>query len=250
MALTIGQRLDRVKVRLDELYWWREREAVPVEGWTFEGTPIALGDFWPAHEGTVGLAAGARVPEAWPIAETRLVLDLGGEALVSLRYEDGGTVRFGNDPYHREHPVRGHVFSIDAEAVARLPFGEPVREPRLTAARLTWLDTAVHALHLRLRQVAEAAEQLAGHEVVPHLVAAAEQAFYALDWPSATADHVARFAPQAGQQRIWQLPELKAAPAGLDDVQRASVIEADRTLIDALRELKARFPPQGRIALT
>jgi alpha-mannosidase len=250
MSLTIAQRLDRVKVRLDELQWWRERETVAVTGWTFEGEQIEVGGFWPRRDGVVNFAAEAKVPEHWPIAETRLVLDLGGEALVSLTYEGGETIRFGNDPYHKEFQVRRHGFSIAAEAVARLPFGEPVREPRLNVAKLIWGDVAVHNLHLRLKLIVEACAQLGDHDVVAHLVAAAEEAFYGIDWPSATQDYIARFAPQAGQQRIWQLPPLKAGPAGLDEAQRTSVAAADLKLTDRLRELQKRYPPIGEIALT
>src|SRR5690606_35356954 len=151
--------------------------------------------------------------------------------------------------YHREFPVKAHAFSINAEAVARLPFGEPVREPRLNAARLSWIDLAVHDLHMRLQLVAEAASQLRDHEVAPHLVAAAEAALRSLDWPSATADYIARFAPQPGQQKIWRLPPLKEGPAGLDDAQRASVVAADQRRVDAIRGLPTRYPPQGEIAL-
>jgi alpha-mannosidase len=123
---------------------------------------------------------------------------------VSLTYAGGETVRFGCDPYHREFPIRGNDFTINAEAVARRPFGEPVREPRFEAARLAWVDGPVDVLHRRLALVAEACEALDAHEVVPHLLDAAEAALRSLDWPSATPDYVARIAPQAQQQRIWQ----------------------------------------------
>jgi alpha-mannosidase len=250
MGLSLRQRLERIKVRLDELFWWRERETLTVTGWTFDGEPIALGGFWPRREGVVAFAAAAEVPAHWPLAETRLVLDLGGEALVSLTGSDGEVTRFGNDPYHKEFPVKGHAFSIAAEAVARLPFGEPVREPRLNAARLVLIDTAVHNLHLRLQLIAEASEQLDGHDAVAHLIEAAEVVFYAIDWPSATQDYISRFAPQAGQQRIWQLPPLKDAPAALDEAQRQSVARADAQLAETLRALQKRYPPVGEIALT
>jgi alpha-mannosidase len=250
MALTIQQRIDRIRVRLDELVWWREREAVPVAGWTLDGASIEVGGFWPKTEGAVAFAAQGRAPEHWPLAEARLILDLGGEALVSLSFEGGETLRYGVDPYHREFPIRGHAFSINAEAVARLPFGEPVREPRLNAARLAWIDLPVHQLILRLRQVVETCELLGGHDVVAHLIAAAEQVFHALDWPSASADYVARVAGQAGQQKIWQLPPLKDGPAALSEVQRTSVMKADLQLVDALRTLQERYPPVGDIALT
>ena len=38
MALTNQQRLDRLKVRLEELAYWRAREGVPVTGWTTDGS--------------------------------------------------------------------------------------------------------------------------------------------------------------------------------------------------------------------
>ena len=237
MTLSIEQRLDRIKVRLDELTWWRERESVPVGGWTLNGKPIEVGAPWPNRDGVQSFATGVSVPSSWPIAETRLFLDLGGEALATLIYADDN-VGFGNDPYHKEFPVKAHDFRIEAEAVARLPFGEPVRKPHLNDARLY------------LSQVHEAATELGEHEVVPHLIAAAEEAFYALDWPSGTEDYVARFAPQRGQQKIWQLPPLKDNPAPLNDAQRQSVIAADLKLIERLRALQQRFPQQGEIALT
>ena len=75
---------------------------------------------------------------------------------------------------------------------------------------------------LLLTQVAETAEVLDGHEVVPPLLSAAEDALARLDWPTATAAYVARVAPGREAQRIWQLPPgLDAAPPGLDDGQRA-----------------------------
>lgn len=249
MALSLEQRLDRIRVRLDELTWWRERETLPVGGWTLNGKPIEVGAPWPSRDGVQNFAAGVSVPASWPIAETRLFLDLGGEALATLIYADDN-VGFGNDPYHKEFPVRAHDFRIEAEAVARLPFGEPVRKPHLNEAKLYWLDGAIDAFRLRLQQLHEAATELEGHEVVPHLIAAAEEAFYALEWPSGTEDYVARFEPQRGQQKIWQLPPLKDNPAPLSEEQRQSVIRADLKLIERLRELQQRFPQQGEIALT
>lgn len=210
MSLTLQQRLDRIDVRVEELGFWRERERVALVGWRFEGAPIAIGGFWPKRDGVVRLDAAASVPEHWPLEETRLALDVGGESLLNLLPEDGSeTQRFGLDPFHQEFPVPSRRFAIEVDAVARLPFGEPVREPRLTVAHLFRLDSAVDDLGLLLRQVAEAARFLGEHEVVPHLIAAAEQTFAALDWPSATADYVARTAPQRGQQKIWQLSTLR-----------------------------------------
>ena len=249
MALSIAQRLDRVRVRLDELTFWLARETVQVDGWLLNGAPIGLGAAWPSRDGVQKFEASVTVPAHWPIAEARLFLDLGGEALATLVYADSSEA-FGNDPYHRDFPLRAYEFRIEAEAVARLPFGEPVRDPHLKGARLYWRDTAVHNLRMRLALVHELCDQLRSHEVTPHLIDAAEEAFYALDWPSGTQDYVARFAAQGGQQRIWQLPPLKDNPAALTDEQRASVLAADEKLVARLKDLQRRFPQQGEIALT
>ena len=64
---------------------------------------------------------------------------------------------------------------------------------------------------------------LAGHEVVPPLLAAAEDALTELDWPTATLPYVARVAPGWQMQRVWQLPaDLATDPPGLDAGSRAS----------------------------
>ncbi|WEK51464.1 MAG: glycoside hydrolase family 38 C-terminal domain-containing protein [Candidatus Kaistia colombiensis] len=251
MSLTLQQRLARIDVRVEELGFWRERETVAVENWQFNGAPIAMGGFWPKKDGAIAFDAAATVPDHWSLDDTRLLIDVGGESQITLTPTgEGAEKRFGLDPFHQEFPVPGRRFQIHVDAVARLPFGEPVREPRLTRAHLAWIDQPVHELGLLLRQVSETAHQLGAHEVVPHLIAAAEQTFAALDWPSATQDYVARTAPQQGQQKIWQLPPLKANPEGLRQDHRASVSRALNDLREALKVLKARYPQQGNLGIT
>ena len=251
MSLTLQQRLARIDVRVEELGFWRERETLAVENWQFEGAPIAMGGFWPKKDGTVTFDTEASVPEHWSLDDVRLLIDVGGESLITLTPVGAGAEkRFGLDPFHQEFPVPGRRFKIHVDAVARLPFGEPVREPRLTRAHLAWIDQPVHELALLLRQVSETAHFLGAHEVVPHLITAAENTFAALDWPSATQDYVARTAPQHGQQKIWQLPPLKANPEGLRQDHRASVSRALKDLTEALKGLKARYPQQGKLGIT
>ncbi|MGJ4860293.1 alpha-mannosidase [Labrys sp. La1] len=249
MSLTIQQRIDRLNVRVLELGFWREHEKVAIKGWTFNGEPIALGADWPRRDGVVHFMAKAEVPQSWPLEETRLILDLGGESLITLKSE-AGQKRYGHDPYHQEYPVLGRHFSIETDSVARLPFGEPVPEPRLVAARLVRLEPSVHRLRLLLKQVAEVAHLLGDHEVVPHLVGAAERTYAALDWPSATSDYVARMGDYTQQRSIWQLPALKPNPDGLRQDHRASVAAAHDRLVAELRALKARFPQQGKLGIT
>ncbi|HVY19720.1 MAG TPA: glycoside hydrolase family 38 C-terminal domain-containing protein [Bauldia sp.] len=250
MSLTLDQRRGRLARRTEELLFWRDREAAPVGDWTLDGAPIAMGGKWPERKGVHRFAASAEVPAHWPIGDARLSLNLGGESLLSLTYDNGDVIRFGLDPYHEEFPLRARRFKIESDSVARLPFGEPVRDPHLNRAYLLWLETAVDDFHLLLTQIIEAVEALAGHEVVPHLLTVAEEALRSLDWPSGTADYVARTAPSPVQQLIWELPETKPNPAALTDAQRDSVVRAHKALVGELRVLQKRFPPQGEVALT
>lgn len=249
MTLTLDLRLRGLEVRLDELTWWRERETVPVEGWTADGASIAIGAAWPRHGEVVHFRANAEVPEHWPLEDTVLRLNLGGESLVTLRGDDEA-VSLGLDPNHREFLLPGRSIRVEAESVARLPFGHPVPHPHLSEARLVWIDRPVQRLALLLRQVWEVAAELAAHEVAPHLVDVADEALRSLDWPSATRDYVARTAPSPQQQTIWQLPAVIDRPAALSEPQRASVAAAHDRLAARLRELKARYPQQGRLAIT
>ncbi len=250
MSLSLTQRLDRLKVRQAEITFWRERESVAIDGWSFDGAPIQMGAAWPHRDGVVHFSAEATVPAHWPIEDSRLSLNVGGESLLTLTYSDGDEVSFGLDPYHEEFPLKARQVAIETDSVPRLPFGQPVRDPHLNRAKLIWIDQPVHRLALLLQQIVEAVSVLEEHEVAPHLLTAAETSLYGLDWPSGTADYNARFAPEAGQQRIWQLPELIADPAGLNQSQRASVVAAYDELVKTLKQLQTRFPPEGELALT
>lgn len=250
MSLTIAQRLDRLKVRTAELAHWRDRQSLTIDGWTFDGEPIAHHQDWPHRKGTVHFAVSATAPADWPLEQIRLQLDLGGESLVTLRYPGGQTEMVGLDPYHQEFPIKESGFSITTESVARFPFGEPNRAPRLNKARLIWLDEPVNRLHLLLRQICEAADALDGHEVVPHLIDAAEKALRSLDWPSDTSAYISRISDAVMQQKIWELPELQENPDGLTEVQSATATAAFDALTAQLKELQKRFPPSGELLLT
>ncbi|WP_431323645.1 alpha-mannosidase [Rhizobium sp. YTU87027] len=250
MTLTLLQRLERLRVRTAELEYWRSRETVQIDGWTFGGEPIAIGAPWPRSDGAVDFAASAKVPGHWPLEDARLSLDLGGESLITITDEAGNERRLGLDPYHREFSLPSRTVEIASETVARLPFGEPVRGPKLERASLIWLDTAVDNLWLLLRQICEAVDSLKEHEVVPHLLDIAEATMRGLEWPSSTAAYVARTAISPMQQKIWQLPPLEASPEGLNQAERASVVSAYETLVAQLKKLRERFPPEGEIALT
>jgi len=250
MPSTIDQRRERLRQRLGELEAWRLRARVAVDGWSCDGAAICVGAAWPQLDGIRRFNATASAPAEWPLAETRLRLDIGGESFVTLSYDGGESENFGLDPYHDELPLLGRAFGVEIESVARAPFGQPARAPTLARAELAWVDFDVEALHRLLTQIVEAAATLGADEAVPHLLEAGEAALRALRWPSRTPDYVARMAPTARLQTVWRLPPVAADPPGLDEAERASVARACETLTARLKELQALYPPRGKIALT
>ena len=112
------------------------------------------------------------------------------------------------------------------------------------------MEPAVDNLWLLVTQVIEAVNVLTGHDVAPHLIAAAEDALRGLDWPSATDAYIARVASSPAQQKIWRLPETEPSPAGLNQAERQSVVATYDELIARLARLQDRFPPEGEIGLT
>ncbi len=250
MLLTPEQRLVRLRVRIAELWHWRIRQTIEVDGWTFDGEPIAVGAPWPRRESVAHLAASAEVPSHWPLPESRLTLNVGGESLLTMTYEGGEAVSWGLDPNHEEFPLERRRFRIETESAPRLPFGHPVPKPHLVRAALLWLDPPVCRLERRLKLIAETIEALNAHEASAHLLDAAEEALRSLQWPSTTADYIARVAPSRAQQTIWRLPDLIDNPAPLTPGERATVEAAYDTLTTRLQSLQRRFPPQGDIAMT
>ena len=140
MALTNAQRIKRLEKRLEELALWTARSAIPLDRWSFNGTPISRGTPGQRARAWRRSATARSVPADWPLDEARLDLDLGGEGLVRLCYADGASDAFGLDPNHRSFRLKEPRFSVEAECVARLPFGVPNRNARLGRARLVWLE--------------------------------------------------------------------------------------------------------------
>ncbi len=250
MALSLDQRRERLRQRLSELEAWRVRARAPIGGWSCDGAPIAVGAPWPSPEGVRRFAARAEAPATWPLDETRLALDLGGESFVTLVFADGARESFGVDPNHQEFPLLGRKLTIVTESVARAPFGQPLRSPALARAEFAWIDLDVEGLHRLLTQIVEAAATLGGDEAVPHLLEAGETALRALRWPSLTGDYVARIAATPRLQTVWRLPPVDADPPGLDEAERESVRSARTALVARLKALQADYPPRGKIALT
>ncbi|MDQ3766103.1 MAG: alpha-mannosidase, partial [Actinomycetota bacterium] len=252
MTLTTEQRLHRLRVRTDELAFWRDRAYVSLDEWSFNGEPLALGAPWPKLEGVSFFEhLEVQVPDEWPVGETRLDLDLGGEGLIVIAYKDGGQESFGLDPYHGRYPLKGAAFSVSCEAVARLPLGVPNRGARLARAAIVWPDAALERLERTFTLVGDAARVLEPGEIVPSLLDCAERAFASIEWPTDTPEYLARSAQSREMLEIWEPPpDLEAHPAGLTDLQRTALIGAADRLDDDLGELRSRYPEVGEVALT
>jgi alpha-mannosidase len=248
--MPIAQRRDRLAERLTEVALWRDRAHVDLDRWTFDGEPLALGAAWPDRHGVRRLEArGVTVPGHWPVDEVRLDLALGGEGLLRIA-GPGGDERYGLDPYHDRFPLRERRADLTVSVVARHPFGEPNRTPRLEQARLVWLDTAVDEFARQLALVLEAVGVLADGPA-DALLSCAERALAAVDWPSGTGDYLARVAAAPALQTIWELPApLDPAPPGLTDAERSSVAGASRQLAADLAAACGAYPPRGGLLLT
>ena len=99
-------RLDRHKVRVEELKLWRNARESRIEEWRFavdggEEREIGLGDFWPEEALPASFSAEAKIPEDWAGSPVELELWLGGEGFVSLSTGFSG----GLNPFHRSFPV-------------------------------------------------------------------------------------------------------------------------------------------------
>jgi len=252
MFLTPEQRHARLLVRLVELPFWSMRATANLEHWSFNGEPLNPGDAWPTRHGVNKLShPEMSVPSAWPLEHARLLLDLGGEGLVHIRYGGGREEGFGLDPNHQRFPLLGSTFSIEADMVARFPFGVPNRSPHIWMARLVLLEPSLMRLIRQLKLIAEAVGALHEHEVVYPLLDCAEAALASITWPSSTGTYLARTAESPNMLSIWELPErLDPQPEGLNDEERASVARAVDRLETDLRNIQLRYPPQGKLAVT
>lgn len=273
--LSLDQRLKRLKAWLNEYDLWTVRAAVPLAHWTLDDTPHPLGAPWPALESMVTFAhPEIAIPGDWPLDETRLELDLGGEGLVTIAGTDGSSHQFGLDPNHTRFPVPAGSLSVSAECVARLPQGVPNRDARLASARLIRIEPQLIDLVGTVTQALELAHALAGygtdpmphnnyhpyrkhpdhsrpHEVVEPLLSALEKTLRHLRWPTETSAYVGRIAMSAQSLEIWQLPNhLPENPVPLDEDARASVGEALDLLHTEFRALKERYPQTGTVVVS
>src|ERR671910_13318 len=210
-------RLDRHKVRVEELKLWRNARESRIEEWRFaadhgDAKEIGLGDFWPEETLPASFSAEAKIPEDWAGSPVELELWLGGEGFVSLSTGFSG----GLNPFHRSFPVTqkatgGEIVGVEAEVVPRGMFGSNVAEPQLRRSSLVVPETDVRALERDLGLIVEVCEQLGDHEIVPHLLDVVDAAFAGLFplWPSGSEVALTRYLESYAESTDggpWSLP--------------------------------------------
>ena len=276
------RRQERIARRLEELRAWRNAREHPVSPWSFhagDGEPasLAIGDFWPVVTTPVSFHASGTVPVEWAGHPVELELWLGGEGFVRLSTGFQG----GLDPPHHSFPVSmaaagGEAISIEAEAVPKGMLGTHIAEPRLERAHLVVPHVEVRALERDLSVIAEAAQELGDHEVVPLLLEVIEAAFAITGpaWPTASETALTRlalgyvnpigrgaedipsnFALEAWDVHpfsmpIWHLPPAPLPLEPLPETALAAVRCAREEVARRLQQLRRDYPPVGRLALT
>jgi alpha-mannosidase len=248
--LSHAQRVRRARRRLGEIEAWRVRQTRPLGPWTFDGAPIEVGAAWPARDGVHVFAGGAfDVPDAWPLDEARLTMDVGGEALLAIIEADGQRRTLGLDPNHNEFELDGRRGRLEIEAVARSAFGQFVADPRLRRAELRWVETGLVDFARTVSVAIDLAAALGEYELSPLLLELTEMAMARLDWPTGTKDVLGRVSPFARgyggretEPRTWPMVPL-------DEAARASLAAAHDWLRGELQALQTRFPPIGAVAL-
>jgi alpha-mannosidase len=187
----------------------------------------------------------------------------------------------GLNPMHHRFPVTeraqgGETITIDVEAVPKGIFGTNIPEPRLERAQFVVPQREMRGLERDLTMLLESCQQLAGHEVAPFLLDAAEAALSELAgaWPTATEIALTRYvlgydnglgagtgavppdwAPEAidaarPTQPTWSLPP---APRDLEPLPEAAVEAvnlARAALAERLERIKQDYPPVGSLCLT
>ena len=254
-------RLDRHKVRVEELRLWRNARESRIEEWRFaadsgETRQVKLGDFWPEEALPASFSAEARIPEDWAGFPVELELWLGGEGFVRLSTGFSG----GLNPFHRSFPVTreaagGETIGVEAEVVPRGMFGTNVAEPQLRRSSLVVPEQEIRALERDLGLIVEVCEQLGDHEVVPHLLDVVDTAFAGLFtvWPSGSEVALTRYLEAYAESTDggpWSLPSAPRPVEPLSGETRNAVREARGMVASRLEELKAEYPPVGRLALT
>ncbi|MBV9330053.1 MAG: alpha-mannosidase, partial [Alphaproteobacteria bacterium] len=248
--LSFRQRLSRLRRRCDEIAAWQIRERIGIAGWSFDGKPIEAGERWPKALGVhLFECRSFSVPQDWSLADTRLLLDVGGESLLTIEYSSAASTTVGLDQNHNRFRLDEREGRLRIVAVAMGAFGTRSSDPRLRRAELAVIEMGVEKLTRTLGLILDAAQQLESHEVAPQLLELGESAIARLDWPTATPQVLSRksgFAARWGQR---DSDGEEFSPGHLEESARLSLDSANAWLRTSLRALRSAYPPSGAVAV-
>jgi alpha-mannosidase len=256
---SLAQLGDHLKVLAAELSAWERVARHPIAGWSATAPdavarPISLGDGWRDRNGLHLFGCCLiRAPAAPDGTAVELLLDFGGEGMVTLAGADGAVLdRFGSNPHHRAFaPLPVLPFRIEAEVVARSLFGVPNRAPVFADAAFQIFDPAVRALRRRIEILRATALTVSDAGLARQMLEAGEIALSRLRLPTRTTDLGPRLADQGWARSIWERSfEPTDTPAPISSAGRQSVLAATVKLDALLAELRADYPKLGHVIVT
>ncbi len=272
--LTIPQRLRLLERRMLELSAWRNAVETPIPLWemTQPNQPmqaIKLGEAWGFSDGTNGynthqqgavvFCASFTIPTVMTGFAVELELDFGGEGLVEITNTTGVVYKGGLNPFHKaftilEQAVGGESFQVTVQVVPKGLFGSRNDTPTITRAHLVAPHLEIRAFLTDLETLHMAAQELDEHEVVPHLLAAAEDILESLPWTSNANAYLSRLlhgtlGTPFERSILWSLPSMPEI-IPLDPQWLVGVHIAQEQLQTHLEKIRGLYPAQGAIALT
>jgi alpha-mannosidase len=251
----LEQLAQHLEVWESELAAWEFYDRSRLGPWTLTAPDgqiriVAAGDAWSNRFG-IHRFTSELISSTDPAAELRL--DFGGEALVRLYDQNGAQLdAFGANPKHKRFtPLPRVPFSIEAEVAARSLFGIPNRSPRLEMAELVSVHAEIRALRRRIETIRNTALTVTDAELARALYEVAAIGLSKLRLPTATAVVGPRLADEEWARDIWERSfEPAETLAPLDPAARASASDAVATIDGGLKDLREKYPKQGKILAT
>lgn len=282
------RRIERNRRRVEELRMWRNVADQPLGQLTFAlpsggEVPVELGQVWAEIATPVTIRVEGEIPAAFAGQPVELELWLGGEGFAVVSVDGAVHTRGAIDPYHYQYPLTdaargGEHVTVEATVVPKGVFGSRIEHPVLTRAHLTIPEERLRAVERDLSVTLLAAIELdgEGHEVVPMLLDAIEAGLTVLStaWPTDSETTISRvvnqqreplgmglyaagdgYAEHARLFTVYANERWSAAtsdqPIGpLPEAVGPAIDEARRVLAERLDDLRRRYPPVGRVALT
>jgi alpha-mannosidase len=272
--LTISQRLRLLERRMLELSAWRVALEFPVPAWVLtqpnlEAREVRLGDGWGFSDGTHGynthkqgavrFETTVTVPDSLAGFPVELELDFGGEGFVEITNSSGVVFRGGLNPFHKAFPLLekargGESFKVVVDVVPKGLFGSRNDAPGLARAHLVAPHLEIRGFVADLEALHQVCLALDSHEVVPLLLAAAEDVLTTLPWTSHASEYLSRLlhgtlGNSFERSILWSLPKIPELKP-LEKVYLEGVNSAQEQLQVHVGKIKVLYPPQGSLALT